>query len=369
MNALSGVGLAAQPGFQYGSFLLGRVDNGQIAVRSVTRMGATAYSGFAQDTWKVTRKLTLRLRTALRFRNLPARRPWLLHRVLREYRESQCRRAARRDGQRWLRRRAMQLQPGEELPDGWDPRVGVAYQITPGTVLRGGAAIIYNKTDDNNIGFSSGSQYRYGTPSYADPAYLMQDGLPYQIKFPNFDPGQYPLAGTLSAPPQLRTRTPGGRRRPSTASASSAKSSVTCWRTSGTSAMSEPGGTPRISCSSIPSSTAIWRSTDSMQAKNHFMEKWDLRKLPPVKNPNQIKRVNSIFEIVFLTIFGVGWWLTYFPSLQILNYPGIRVTLTSMWWVFFWGFLSQQFGKPCIVEYELCASLLDYAPCYVEAFD
>ena len=28
-----------------------------------------------------------------------------------------------------------------------------------------------------------------------------------------------------------------------------------------------------------------------------------------------------------------------------LNYPGIRVTLTSMWWVFFWGFLASNLAN------------------------
>jgi hypothetical protein len=94
--------------------------------------------------------------------------------------------------------------------------------------------------------------------------------------------------------------------------------------------------------------TIIFVVLEQVQAKNHFMEKWDPRKLPPARNPNQIKRFNSIFEIVFLTIFGVGWWLTYFSSLQILNYPGIRVTLTSMWWVFWWGFLASNLANLAI---------------------
>ncbi|HSS98589.1 MAG TPA: hypothetical protein VLK33_16250, partial [Terriglobales bacterium] len=98
----------------------------------------------------------------------------------------------------------------------------------------------------------------------------------------------------------------------------------------------------------VGAATIVFVVLEQVQAKNHFMEKWDPRKLPPARNPNQIKRFNSIFEIVFLTIFGVGWWLTYFSSLQILNYPGIRVTLTSMWWVFWWGFLASNLANLAI---------------------
>ena len=46
-------------GFPYASFLLGAVDNGYIGVPSDSRIGAHAFSEFAQDSWKVTHKLTL----------------------------------------------------------------------------------------------------------------------------------------------------------------------------------------------------------------------------------------------------------------------------------------------------------------------
>jgi len=71
-------------------------------------------------------------------------------------------------------------------------------------VLRTGFGVSYYKTDDNNaLSFSTGSEFIYSTPSYGDPAYLMRNGLPYQITFPNFNPGQYPLPGTVAPPPQL----------------------------------------------------------------------------------------------------------------------------------------------------------------------
>jgi outer membrane receptor protein involved in Fe transport len=47
------------PGFIYASFLLGMADNGYTSVPNKTRLGRHALAGFAQDTWKVTRKLTL----------------------------------------------------------------------------------------------------------------------------------------------------------------------------------------------------------------------------------------------------------------------------------------------------------------------
>jgi hypothetical protein len=67
----------------------------------------------------------------------------------------------------------------------------MAYQMTSKTVLRVGAGVSYFKTDDNNLGYSAGSEYIYQTAAYGDPAFLMQNGMPYKITFPNFDPGQY----------------------------------------------------------------------------------------------------------------------------------------------------------------------------------
>jgi len=206
LPALNGVSLAAQPGFNYASFFLGGVDNGQTAVRSVTHMGSHTLSGFAQDTWKITRKLTLDygLRydfgTYLRDGNgyygvfgpntpNPSAGGRLGAVVYDGYKPGRC-----------------QCDLAHNYPYAWGPRLGVAYQIMPKTVLRAGLGISYNKSDDNNFGFSSGSQFLYSTPSYGDPAYYMRDGLPYKIKFPNFDPGQYPLPGTTTAIGQLMDR-------------------------------------------------------------------------------------------------------------------------------------------------------------------
>ncbi len=206
LPALNGQNLAVQPGFNYASFFLGAVDNGQTAVRSVTHMGSQTLSGFAQDTWKITRKLTLDyglrydFATYLRDGNgyygvfgpgkvNPAAGGRLGAVVYDGYGGGRCDCAL-----------------AHNYPYAWGPRLGVAYQITSKTVLRAGLGISYNKSDDNNFGFSSGSQFLYNSPSYGDPAYYMRDGLPYKISFPNFDPGQYPLPGTTASIPQLMDR-------------------------------------------------------------------------------------------------------------------------------------------------------------------
>jgi len=59
LPALNGVSPASTVGFSYASFLMGAPDSGTDAVPAVTHMGAHSISWFAQDSWKVTRKLTV----------------------------------------------------------------------------------------------------------------------------------------------------------------------------------------------------------------------------------------------------------------------------------------------------------------------
>lgn len=198
-----GQNLVGQPGFNYASFLLGGVNNGFIGVPSKSRLGNQAWSGFAQDTWKVTRKLTL------------------------DY-------GLRYDFQTYLREQYGRIgyfspstlnptagnRPGglafdgdgpgrcgcnvaKNYPWAFGPRLGVAYQLSSSTVLRMGAGVSYYRTAMNGLNsLSTGSQNIIQTGVPGDPAFNMGDGLPYNITWPNFDPGQVPLPGTIAAPGQ-----------------------------------------------------------------------------------------------------------------------------------------------------------------------
>ena len=66
-----------------------------------------------------------------------------------------------------------------------------------------GAGIVYSRTAENNFqSYAVGANLPYSAPGFGDPAYLLQNGLPYKVMFPNFDPGQQPYlgipAGTLN---------------------------------------------------------------------------------------------------------------------------------------------------------------------------
>jgi hypothetical protein len=191
------------PGFPFASFMMGRVDNGFIGIPSKSRMGAKALSWFVQDTWKVTRKLTLDYGLRYDFqtylREQYGRIPYFSG-ITRNPNAGGRLGAVAFDG----------YGPGHcncdiahNYPYAYGPRLGVAYQFIPKTVLRVGAGVSYFKTAQNGFNsYSTGSQNIYNAPGFGDPAYNLRDGLPYKITWPNFDPGQVPLPGTIASPSQ-----------------------------------------------------------------------------------------------------------------------------------------------------------------------
>lgn len=209
LPSLNGVSLASTVGFSYASFLLGAVDSGFDAVPAVTHMGAHSISGFAQDSWKVTRKLTVDYGLRYDFSTYlkdgngyygifspstpnPNAGGRLGAIIYEGYGGGRC-----------------NCQFSHNYPFAFGPRLGLAYQITSKTVLRVGSGVSYFKTDDNNLGFSAGSEYLYQTASYGNPAFSLRNGMPYQLTFPNFNPGQYLFPGVLGSAPQEQDQNAG----------------------------------------------------------------------------------------------------------------------------------------------------------------
>ncbi len=202
LPSLNGVSLPGTVGFSYASFLMGLVDNGYDAVPGATHMGAHSLAEFAQDTWKVTRTLTIDY--GLRYDYSTYLKDGNGYYGI--FSPSTPNPAAGGlpgaiiyEGNGGGR---CNCEFAHNYPFAFGPRLGVAYQITPKTVLRVGAGISYYKTDDDQVGFSTGSEYLYSTSTYGSPAFDLKNGLPYQITFPNFYAGQYLFPGSLGSAPQ-----------------------------------------------------------------------------------------------------------------------------------------------------------------------
>jgi hypothetical protein len=199
-----------QVGFPYASFLLGAVDSAAVNSPQDPQYRKTSWSLFLQDTWKVTRKLTLDygLRWDLegqgneihsRMANFSPTTPnpsagGLPGGVIYDgYGTGRC-----------------NCSFTNTYPYAFGPRLGVAYQITPKTVLRGGWGLVYGPTASYNyisnsaivgVGFN---YFNFTAPSYGVPATVLRNGLQYNrsdLFAVSLNPGIRPDPGQVDSPP------------------------------------------------------------------------------------------------------------------------------------------------------------------------
>ena len=187
-------------GFSYASFMLGLVDDIEISPNTQTKTGTHSLGFYAQDSWKVTRKLTL------------------------DY-------GLRYDFQTYLKEQYGRMPiasfttinptvglPGAEIygatckcelshnyPYAFAPRVGLAYQINPKTVLRTGAGITYGVVQTpQGVQYSLANYYTYNSTGYGiSPS---PNGFPLanpypNVTWPNYDPGRLPVLTQGLLPP------------------------------------------------------------------------------------------------------------------------------------------------------------------------
>jgi hypothetical protein len=194
---LNGQTLQGQvPGFGYASFLLGQVKTVSIANPVDPRLGKHQLGFYAQDSWKVTRKLTVdygvRYDYSTYLREEHGRDPFFSPTTPNP---------------------AVGNIPGAMIFDGngaghcncdlaknypwaFGPRLGVAYQINSKTVFRGGFGVIYGSTESNNnaSGGLAGSSNTVTSTSFGLPITTLSVGIPASFNpppWPNLNPGQF----------------------------------------------------------------------------------------------------------------------------------------------------------------------------------
>jgi hypothetical protein len=178
-------------GFPYASFLLGLVDSGTVNPPANVRTGKRFLAFFIQDSWKATRKLTLDYGLRYdydtypkeQYGRLPSLDPKmpnpLLGGVLGAVTYEQT----------------CHCSLAKNYPYAFGPRVGVAYQFLPKTVLRGGIGIAYDGTATAATGATSaGPNDTFTFPTFGTPAMTLSGGVPqsYVLAWPNFSPGAFP---------------------------------------------------------------------------------------------------------------------------------------------------------------------------------
>jgi hypothetical protein len=173
-------------GFAYGSFLLGAYNNLAVSPQDTLRMGNHSFGLYAQDSWKVTHKLTIDYGLRYDYATLLAEEhgrmqdasfslpdPAIDNRIGTVVYGGDCKATPGCHGL------------NDNYPYALGPRLGIAYQIDRKTVLRLGAGITYG-TSPNNAYLS------YSVPdfyTYSDqPAAGVPAGEPFHYGNP-FAPG------------------------------------------------------------------------------------------------------------------------------------------------------------------------------------
>jgi hypothetical protein len=163
-------------GFGYASFLLGQVTGYGVGVPAVYHIGRQQWGLFVQDTWKVTRKLTLDYGirwdygtySVETYGRTPSFAPGLPNPTADNHPgalqfESTC-----------------HCRFANNYPYAIGPRIGVAYQLNSKTVFRGGFGVVYNTTSTG--AFSPPLNYQLGgVPAFGQSLFNMQDGPPSTI--------------------------------------------------------------------------------------------------------------------------------------------------------------------------------------------
>jgi hypothetical protein len=96
-------------------------------------------------------------------------------------------------------------------PYSFGPRIGVSYQVTPRTVLRGGWGITYAQTGigqadgGSTLGAGGWNTFNFQSPAFGEPGAVLRNGLVYNrdaLFQVNNDPGIRPSPGLVDSPPQ-----------------------------------------------------------------------------------------------------------------------------------------------------------------------
>jgi hypothetical protein len=198
-------------GFPYASFLLGAADSGSVHPVSDPQVRKWAWSMYAQDTWKVTRKLTIDYGVRWDYQT-----GWHeLHSRSSSFAAGIANPAAGNllgatayEGSGTGR---CNCSFTRTYPFAIGPRLGVAWQIDSKTVIRAGWGLVYGQTPvlsyfttaTVGVGFNTLS-FANSSGLFGDPAYYLKDGLKYDpaaLYAATYDPGVRPQPGTINSPP------------------------------------------------------------------------------------------------------------------------------------------------------------------------
>ncbi len=187
-------------GFSYASFLLGLPDDVEISPNTQTKTGQHSIGLYIQDSWKLTKKLTLDY--GLR---------WDYQTYLQEeHGRMPVASFSTPDPTvggipgAVIYGATCKCQLSHNYPWAYAPRLGAAYQIDPKTVLRVGAGLTYGVTQTpSGLQYSLADYYTFNALGYGiPPATGAFENNPFpNVTWPNFNPGKLPILTNGLLPP------------------------------------------------------------------------------------------------------------------------------------------------------------------------
>ena len=191
-------------GFGYASFLLGGANSVTIANPTNPRLGKKQLGIYAQDTWKITRKLTFDYgirydySTYLQeqYGRAPFFSPTTVHPGLGILGASVY------DGTGTGR---CNCTLAKNYPLGFAPRLGLAYQYNTKTVIRLGFGIVYSGTaqHNNSAGGLAGSSATNPAAVFGTPVTTLSNGIPASFRppsWPTYNAAQFPTSSPTPGP-------------------------------------------------------------------------------------------------------------------------------------------------------------------------
>jgi len=183
-------------GFGFASFLLGDYASTTQSPSEFTRQGSQQWGLFVEDSWKVTRKLTVNYGLRWDYATPPREQYGRLGQFDPTLPNAN---ANGRPGATVYASNCNCNFYGSAYPFAIGPRLGVAYQLDPKTVLRGGWGVTYQFVG-NAAGEVLGTNGAYPLSGVNPYVNISTPGSIVQPTWPVTDPNIFPVPGTVGTP-------------------------------------------------------------------------------------------------------------------------------------------------------------------------
>jgi hypothetical protein len=194
-------------GFNFASYLLGGTSANSLNSTIALSNYKTQFALYAQDTWKVTRKLTLDYGLRWDYGTYTREQYGRIGSIGLNVPDPASN--GRLGGSQFEATCSCNF--AKNYPFALGPRIGVSYQINPKTVLRAGVGVVYNSTATPALAASNSAATTAFPGNSGLTTGLFKDGMPASVQpaWPNFSANVGRSPGLVGAMPQLMDRSAG----------------------------------------------------------------------------------------------------------------------------------------------------------------